>query len=133
MEITQGAYYGIIPVVLIALFNWIYSIFILNRFRGIFRFSKAELIALSLYILGGYAAWISEMCILDDDLLPLQIVSSLYRTFCNWIGFVLIVNERLALTRQQFGSLIFVIIIASLWEVQHRVMLNSNEEKKIEC
>ena len=129
MVSTHEAYYGIIPVFLIAVFNWIYSIFILNRFRGFLDFSKAELIALSLYLLGGYASWVAEMCILDDDLIALQIVSSLYRTFCNWIGFVLIVNERLALTMQQLGSLVFVMIIASLWEVQHRVMLNSSEDE----
>ncbi len=124
MELPQHAFWGIIPVVLIALFNWIYAIFILNRFRGFCQFSKAEMIALLLYLAGGYAAWIAEMCILDDNLLALQITASLYRTFCNWIGLVLIVNERLALTRQQCGSLFFVIIIASLWEAQHRIMLN---------
>lgn len=124
---SAGAYYGIIPVVMIALLNWVYSIFILNRFRGICSFTRVELIALPLYLLGGYAAWISEMCILRENLLSLQIASSLYRTFCNWVGFVLIVNERLSLTRQQFGSLLFVFAVSSLWEIQHRIMLNTKQ------
>lgn len=124
MTLSQGASLGIITVVAIALFNWIYSIFILNRFQGICSFSKVEMIALSLYLAGGYAAWIAEMCILNDDLIALQMSASLYRTFCNWIGLVLIVNEQLSVTRQQLGSLLFVFVISSLWEVQHRVMLN---------
>ena len=128
MQISQSACLGIIPVVLIAILNWIYAIFLLNRFGGVCAFKANELIALVLYLLGGYAAWISEMCILDDDLVTLQIASSLYRTFCNWIGLVFIINGGLVFTRQQVGSLVFVILIASLWEVQHRIMLNPNED-----
>ena len=115
--------FGIFPALAIAILNWFYSIFILNRFRGICSFTRSEVLAVPLFLVGGYAAWIAELCILNDDLAPLQICSALYRAFVNWIGFILIVNERLAVSRQQFGSLVFVLIITALWEVQHRVVL----------
>ena len=114
---------GTLPAFFIACLNWVYAIFVLNRFAGITRFSKAELTALLLYVLGGFAAWIAEMCILDDNLTALQIISSLYRTSVNWFAFVLIVNERLYVTRQQYGSLAIVIVISLLWELQHRIVL----------
>ena len=118
---------GLVPAILIALSGWFYSIFILNRFRGCCKFTKIELLAIPLYLLGGYAAWISELCILNKELAPLQFCASLYRAFSNWVGFLFIVNERLFVTRQQLGSLVFVLIITALWEVQHRVMLQPDE------
>lgn len=114
---------GILPALAIAILNWVYSIFILNRFRSLLGFTRSELLAIPLYLVGGYAAWIAELCILNDDLASLQICAALYRAFVNWIGFILIVNERLAISRQQLGSLVFVLIITALWEVQHRVVL----------
>jgi hypothetical protein len=114
---------GILPALAIAILSWFYSIFILNRFRGLLGFTRSELLAIPLYLAGGYAAWIAELCILNDDLASLQLCSALYRSFVNWIGFILVVNERLAISRQQFGSLLFVLGITALWELQHRVVL----------
>lgn len=114
---------GILPALAIAFLGWLYSIFILNRFRGILKFNRIELCALPLFLLGGIAAWISELCILNDDLAALQVCASLYRGFTNWFGFLFIVNERLSVSRQQIGSLCFVLIITTLWEVQHRIVL----------
>ena len=114
---------GALPAFAIAIFNWAYAIFILNRFTGIRDITRSQLLALSLYIAGGYAAWIAEMSILLESKAALQVAAAFYRTFVNWIGVILIVNERLTVTRQQVGSLIFVIIIAMLWEAQHRIVL----------
>lgn len=116
---------GILPAFFIAALNWIYAIFVLNRYRGVCAFSKAELIAFLLFYIGGFAAWIAELCILEDGLSALQIIASLYRTFVNWFGFVLIVNERLHVTPQQCGSLAFVLVISVLWDVQHRIVLTN--------
>ena len=115
--------WGALPALFIAFFNWVYAIFVLNRFRGIAEISNPELAAFLLFVLGGFATWIAEMCILEDELTALQFVSSSYRTVVNWLGFVLVVNERLYITRQQFGSLAITLVISLLWELQHRVVL----------
>ena len=94
---------------------------------GICGFSKVELLALPLFLVGGYAAWISELCIMHDHLYSLQIISSLFRTLVNWIGFILIVNERLAVSRQQFGSLLFILTMTVLWDVQHKIVIVTND------
>ena len=115
---------GAAPALLVGVLNWCRVLFVLNRYKGVNKLSKAEMLALLLYILSGFAAWIGEMCILDSSLAILQIVSSLYRTTLTWIGTILIVNERLLVTRQQATSFIFIVLIAFLWEVQHRIVLN---------
>lgn len=115
---------GAIPAFAIGFLNWCRVIFILNRFRGWNRFSKAEMLALLLFIFGGFAAWIGEMSILTESLVALQIIASLYRASLNWFGMLLIVNERLYVTRQQMGSLCFIIVISFMWELQHRLVLN---------
>ncbi len=117
---------GLLPALSIACLNWSYSIFILNRFRGVCMCSKAQIIAFVLYIFGGYAAWIAEMSILHESLGLLQVFASIYRTCANWLGFLFIVNERLVITRQQMLSLLFVCAISSLWEIQHRLVLRGN-------
>ena len=114
-----------LPAAAIALLNWVYAIFVLNRFRGVRAFTRAELTAFSFYLTGGFAAWIGEMCLLHEKFTALQIVASLYRTLLNWCGLVLIVNERPVVTRQQIGSLALVVCISALWEVQHRIVLRA--------
>lgn len=114
---------GAAPAFAISLLNWWRTIFILNRFRGLTRLSKAEMVALLLYVFSGYVAWIGEMTILDDSLVALQIVASLFRASLNWFAMLLIVNERLYVTRQQLVSFVFIAAIALLWEVQHMLVL----------
>lgn len=82
------------------------------------------MLALLLYLFAGFAAWIGEMSILNESLIALQIVSSLFRASLNWFGMLLIVNERLYVTRQQIGSLGFIMVISFAWELQHRLVLN---------
>lgn len=124
MSTPQRKALGAAPALFIAFLNWCRIIFILNRFRGFNRFTKAEMLALLLYLFGGFAAWIAEMCILNDSLTALQVIASLFRTSLNWFGMLLVVNERLFVTRQQVGSYVFIMGIAFLWEVQHRIVLN---------
>ena len=124
MPTPQRKALGALPALFIGFLNWCRIIFILNRFRGFNRFTKAEMLALLLYIFGGFAAWIAEMCILNDSLTALQVIASLFRTSLNWFGMLLVVNERLFVTRQQIGSYVFIMGIAFLWEVQHRIVLN---------
>lgn len=121
--VNANEWLGMIPAFFIALLGWIYSIFILNRFRGFMQFTRIELISLLLFLLGGWAAWIAELCILHEHLVALQLCSSLLRSVVNWFGFLLVVNERLAVTRQQVGALLFVVTLALLWDAMHRIVL----------
>ena len=114
---------GLIPAISIGVINWFFQIFILNRFVGLTRFTRFELVALVLFVLGGIASFIAELCLLDKRLLPIQLSAALYRTFVNWCAFLLIINERLAITRQQIGSLFLVITTQLLWEAQHYIVL----------
>lgn len=114
---------GALPAAGIGVLNWIYTIFILNRFRGVCNFTQSEMVALLLFLYAAYAAWIAELCILENNLVTLQLIASFFRTLLNWLGMLLIVNEELYTSRQQIGSLLFVAVIAFLWEVQHRFML----------
>ena len=115
---------GLGPAFAIALSNWIYRIFLLDRYRGWRQFSRVELMSLVLFMFGGFAAWISELCINHNDLIVLQIFSAVYRATASWTGFVLIVNERMAVSRQQLLSFSFIVLITVLWEVQHRVVIS---------
>ena len=115
---------GAIPAFFIGVLGWGRVIFILNRYRAWNRFTKPELLALLLNIFGGFAAWIGEMSILNERLVTLQIVASLFRSTLTWFGMLLVVNERLYVTRQQMGSLGFLLIVSFLWELQHRLILN---------
>lgn len=121
---VSGSVVGIIPIVLISIFTWIRNIFILNKFNGFRDFSHAEFLSLGLYVIGGYGSWIATMAVLEEDLFPLQLCASFYRQLVNWIGLVFVINQRFFVTRQQVGSLIFVFITGSLWEVQYRLMLS---------
>lgn len=112
-----------IPALGICFLQWFYAIFVLNRYRGITRFNRPEMVSLILHVIGGFSLWISEMCLLDANMFDLQIVSSTFRTVITWFGFVLIVNERLFFTWQQIGSLLICVAIAILWDVMHQIIL----------
>lgn len=114
---------ALLPVFTIASLNWVQTILVLDRFEGFKNISKMEWFALIISLIGGFAAWISELSVKDEDLMGLQIFASLYRSFLSWIVLVLIVNQRLFFTRQQFVSLSFRMIITLCWEVQHRLVL----------
>lgn len=121
--VTTSQAVGALPAFAIAVLTWIFNIFVLNRFRGICKFSNVDLYALALFLIGGFAAWIAELCILDSDLAALQYCASLYRTFTNWLAVVLIVNGALVVTWQQMVALVLTLMITFFWELQHRIVL----------
>lgn len=58
-----------------------------------------------------------------NDMTVLQVVSSVFRAFTSWLVLVIVVNDDIFLTRQQWVSLLFRVFITVLWEVQHRLVL----------
>lgn len=113
----------IIPQLGIALLTWIGTVFVLNRYRGITRFSRIEWLSLLLFLIGGFAGWIAVLCIVEANLAALQIISSLYRTSVNWFALLLIVNGRLIVTTQQILSFGFTIVTTLLWEWSYRIII----------
>ena len=122
-HLTTRDFLALIPVFIIACLNWGYTILVLDRFEGLNNISKMEWVALFISLIGGFAAWISELSVKNEDLMYLQIFASLYRSFLSWIVLVFIVNQRLYFTQQQKISLSFRMIITFCWEVQHRLVL----------
>ena len=121
--VTLRQWAGLAPALAIGLSNWFFQIFILNRFVSIRDFTKYELLALYLFVLGGYASFLAELCLLEENLLSLQLAASIFRTVVNWTAFLLVINESVAITRQQFGSLFLVLFTQGLWETQHILVL----------
>ena len=113
----------IIPALGIALLSWVGTVFVLNRYRGLMLFTRIEMLSLLLFLLGGFAGWIAELCIVEKDLAALQITASLYRTAVNWFALLLIVNGRLIVTTQQIWSFVLTIVTTLLWEWKHRIII----------
>lgn len=113
----------IVPAVGIGVLQWFGTIFVLNRFRGVMNITQIEMISLLLFLLGGFGGWIGELCIIEPDLISLQITASIYRTVINTFGLLLIVNGRLVITTQQVLSALISIATALLWEWQHRIIV----------
>tara|TARA_B100001741_G_scaffold75654_1_gene61222 strand:+ start:12641 stop:13018 length:378 start_codon:yes stop_codon:yes gene_type:complete len=125
MNVDTGDQVVLLPALLIAFLGWAYNILILDRYRGICNFRKIELYALFVALTGGFAGWIGSLSLKHDNMIAIGIVASSFRTFVNWIVLVIIVNEDVFLSRQQFLSLTFKIVITVLWEVQHRLTIMS--------
>ena len=53
-------------------------------------------------MLGGFAGWITTMSIKEENMMTLQVTSSVFRAFTSWLVLVIIVNEDITLSRQQF-------------------------------
>ena len=66
---------------------------------------------------------IAERCLLEENLLAIQIVASLYRSLITWFGLLLLVNGRLVVTSQQLYSGFLTVITNLLWEWQHRIVI----------
>ena len=121
MEITPPVIL-IFPTVSIAILSWLSMLLVLNRFRCACP-SKIELLSFLLFLLSAIGAWIAERCLLEENLLAIQIVASLYRSLITWFGLLLLVNGRLVVTSQQLYSGFLTVITNLLWEWQHRIVI----------
>ena len=115
---------ALLPVFAIAISTWFSRIFVLDRFIGLCKFNKVELYGLFLSLLGGIGGWIATLSTKHSDAIALQIVSSVYRSFINWLTLVLIINEQFTVSKQQLYSLVFSLFITVMWEIQNRLILS---------
>ena len=56
--------------------------------------------------------------------MTLQVTSSVFRAFTSWLVLVIIVNEDITLSRQQFISFLFRLLMTILLEIQQRLVIS---------
>tara|TARA_Y100000748_G_C15441558_1_gene467380 strand:- start:568 stop:966 length:399 start_codon:yes stop_codon:yes gene_type:complete len=124
MEINDRETLALLPSFSIAFLNWCFNIFLLDKYRGILKFKKSEIYALFVSMLGGFASWITTMSIKEENMMTLQVTSSVFRAFTSWLVLVIIVNEDITLSRQQFISFLFRLLMTILLEIQQRLVIS---------
>lgn len=113
----------LLPHVLISLVSWIQLILSMNRFRGVLRFSRADVWALILFLHGGLVRWVAALS-LTNGTLRFQLLSALVGTLLSWISFVVVFNTGFILpSYQQIWALGMSLLITALWEVNNRLVL----------
>ena len=121
---TDIHYLLIFPQLGIACVSWIQTIFSLNRFRGLCKFTPPELAGFILYIISGSCKWVAAMASKQNSF-SFQLSSSLIGTLLYTAGFTIIFNNNFTLaTKQQWISILLAILSTSLWEIQSRMIVN---------
>jgi len=114
----------LVPQFLIGLVSWIQLLLSMNRYRGAMRFTRTELWALLLFLHGGFVRWIAALAVLTSSL-GFQIFVALVGVTLGWASFVVVFNEGFTLpSRQQTWALGMSLVIAGLWEVNGRLLIN---------
>lgn len=124
MEMSHRESLALLPSFSIAFLNWCFNIFLLDKYRGILKFKKIELYALFVSMLGGFSGWITTMAIKEENMMTLQVTSSVFRAFTSWLVLVIIVNEDITLSKQQFISFLFRLMMTVLLEIQQRLVIS---------
>lgn len=115
----------LLPQMLISVVSWIQLILSINRFRGMFRFSRVDIWALLLFLHGGLVRWVAAQS-LTNGTLRFQILSALVGALLSWISFVVVFNAGFILpSYQQFWALVMSLLITSLWEVSNRLAIQT--------
>lgn len=110
----------------ISLLHWLNRLLVLNRFRSC-RVRRIEWVSLAVFLMGGYAQWITLMCVPKSNGYALQFTAGFLRQCMHWFGFILIVNEELRVTAQQATSLAMVVFTQVLWDVGSRIVIPTTE------
>ena len=120
--LTQRNWLSLVPSLSIYVIKWINDIFVLNRFQGC-AFTHAQRFALYFYLMSGFVTWLSGLSI-QFDTMVFQVTSALLSTAIEWLGFVILYNEGLRVTKQQVNAFIFSCFITILYEIKNRLDFN---------
>lgn len=119
---AADAYVILVPQMLISLVSWLQLLLSINRYRGPLHFRRIDLWALLIFLHAGIVRWVAALST-QSSTLRFQLLAAYVGATLGWISFVIIFNESLLLpTRQQMWSLVLVLIISSLWEVNNRLI-----------
>lgn len=113
-----------IPHALIASVSWLQLLLSMNRYRGVLRFARVDLWSLLLFLHAGVVRWVSALAAQRSSF-AFQLLSAIVAAAIGWIGFVVVFNGGFVLpTRQQWSSLLFGLVVATLWEVSYRLVID---------
>lgn len=119
-------YILVLPQILIVFISWIQLVFSLNRFKGILKFTSAEMSSFYLFIISGACKWVSALSL--NNSFAIQMFSSLIGTALYGAGFVILYNNEFTTpSQQQFIGLFLSLITATLWEIQNRLVYDLKE------
>lgn len=113
----------LIPAMTIAVSTWFYRILVLNRYESE-HFTRMQVIAFVVYSMSGIAGWFAALS-MQLDSFTLQLFASICRSSASYIGFIMIYNDNISLSRQQMNAFVFSLLITVMWELQHRLTIST--------
>lgn len=119
-------WFAVIPIQLaISFVAWSSTILSLNRFRGCFRLSRAERAAALVYSASATTRSFAAVATQSTSVV-MQISLAFLGSAMGWTGFFIVFNDTLQLpSRQQVQAVLLSLVATGLWEIQHRLVLQS--------
>lgn len=122
-------YLAFLPQFGISLVGWAQTIFSLNRYRGLGAFTRPELYALFLYMVGAFTRVTAGASTIGDNF-ALQMTSAILGSLLSYSAFLLIYNNAVELpSRQQVQSSVLVVTLTVLWEIHGKIFVIISQEK----
>ena len=119
---TTDIYVILLPQLGISILSWIQLILSMNRYRGMFRFTRHDMWALLLFLQSGFVRWIAALALRTSSI-SFQISAAFIGTAMSWTSFIVVYNDDFVLpSRQQAGALAISAVITILWEVGNRLV-----------
>lgn len=117
-------YILIFPQLAIVVITWIQTIFSLNRYKSILKFSPPELTGFLLFLISGTNKWVAALATKKNSF-AFQLTSSLVGTLLYSSGFVIIYNNNFSLaSKQQWFSILLSAVVTICWEYQGRILMD---------
>ena len=114
----------LLPHLAIQFVSWMQIVLSLNRFSGVTRFTRPELIGLCIYIFTAFVRWTASLATTTSSFIFQLVVASI-GGMMSFTAFIIIYNDRIDLpTRQQRNSIILVIVTTALWETVSRMLMS---------
>ncbi len=119
-------YYGLLPAFFIAIFDFLFRMFSVDRWPANFTLTNSQWFALFLQISSALLAWTNAIGITENTGMALQICSAFIRVILGWLSFIFIYNGRFSIRKQQLVSLLFAFLTQALWQIKNRIMHSPN-------
>ena len=125
MLTSRDAVYSVLGINLaIGGVSWLQLVLVMNKYRGVTRFSRNDLWGFLLCLHGGIVRWISSLA-LQTSSLPFQLGTALVASAISWASLFVVFNDGFGFpTRQQVASLLMALLVTALWEVNNQIVVN---------
>jgi hypothetical protein len=116
----------LLPHLAISLVSWMQIVLSLNRFSGVARFTRPEMVGLCIYIFTAFVRWTASLATTNASFL-FQLGAASIGGMMSFTAFIIIYNDRIDIpTRQQRNSIVLVMLITALWEAVSRMLMNTD-------